>query len=238
MTTYTDFVTSKLVSAESVGFTIPDSLISEALFPFQRDIVAWALTRGRAAIFADCGLGKTPMQLEWARHVHLHTGLDVLILAPLAVAEQTRREGDKFGIPVTVCRTQADVRPGVNVANYEMLAHFTARIFAAFVEDALRSLTARQAYVLTGLARGQTLAEVGRFLGLTGERVRQMRNEALADVREYVVRALTADLRRELEGATAAGATASARVAVLEDAITRASLALDGALAVVAGDEA
>jgi hypothetical protein len=130
---YDAFLDAKRIESRPSGFT-PDS-ICPTLFDFQRDIVTWACKRGKAAIFADCGLGKTPMQLEWARLVAEHTGGDVLILAPLAVAQQTRREGVKFGISVTVCRAQSDVRPGVNIANYEMLPHFDAGYFAGIVLD-------------------------------------------------------------------------------------------------------
>lgn len=130
---YQTFLTSKRITTAQAGFDAGP--INPQLFPFQRDIVAWALKRGRAAIFADCGLGKTPMQLEWAQHVCEHTGGNVLILAPLAVAQQTAREGEKFGIGVTVCRSQADVRPGINIANYEMLSHFDPDLFAGIVLD-------------------------------------------------------------------------------------------------------
>src|SRR5512143_2669823 len=91
---YADFLERKALRCPSNGLaSVPE--LSPSLFDFQRDITAWALRRGRAAIFADCGLGKTLMQLEWARHV---PG-DVLILAPLAVAQQTEREAAKFDIP-------------------------------------------------------------------------------------------------------------------------------------------
>jgi DNA modification methylase len=133
MIDYDTFLQSKRLTAAPVGFEASD--ISGQLFPFQRDIVRWALRRGRAAIFADCGLGKTPMQLEWAYRVAEHTGLPVLILAPLAVSAQTAREGEKFGITVTVCQTQSDVRPGVNVTNYEKLHHFEAHAFGGIVLD-------------------------------------------------------------------------------------------------------
>jgi len=135
MTDYDTFLARKAITAQSVGFTVAEDDINPMLFNWQRDIARWALRRGRAALFADCGLGKTPMQLEWARHVSEQTGMPVLILAPLAVAQQTKREGDKFGIPVTVCRKQADVQDGVNIANYEMLQHFDPRAFGGIVLD-------------------------------------------------------------------------------------------------------
>lgn len=132
---YARFVRQKRVTADAVGFVVDEQEINQQLFPFQRAIVRWALQRGRAALFEDCGLGKTPQQLEWSRHVAMRTGRPVLILAPLAVAAQTKREGDKFGIPVTICRSQADVRPGVNVANYEMLEHLEPTAFGGVVLD-------------------------------------------------------------------------------------------------------
>ncbi len=100
------------------------------LFDFQSDIVRWALRRGRAAIFADCGLGKTAMQLEWARCVSNHADKPVLIIAPLAVSSQTLNEGLKFNTPVTRCRAQADVVSGINITNYEMIEHFDPSAFA------------------------------------------------------------------------------------------------------------
>ena len=133
MSDYAAFLAAKRLTVQPVGFTASD--MSSMLFDFQRDIVAWATRKGRACLFADCGLGKTPMQLEWARQVVAHTGGDVLILAPLAVARQTQREGEKFGIHVTVCREQSDVRPGVNIANYEMLDHFAPAAFQGVVLD-------------------------------------------------------------------------------------------------------
>ena len=94
-----------------------------------------ALRKGRAALFADCGLGKTYMQLAWGYVAHQHSGGDVLILAPLAVNAQTIYEGEKLGIAVQACRTQEDVRPGLNIANYELLSHFDPWHFAGVVLD-------------------------------------------------------------------------------------------------------
>jgi DNA modification methylase len=105
--------------------------ISPMLYDFQADLVRWALRRGRAALFCDCGLGKTPMQLEWARHIPGN----VLILAPLAVSMQTVAEGRKFGVDVKYCRDQADVLPGVTITNYEMLDHFDPSFFTGIVLD-------------------------------------------------------------------------------------------------------
>lgn len=132
---YKDFLKTKKQKAIQSGFEKPKAEMGSALFEWQRDIVYWALRRGRAALFEDCGLGKTIQQLEWAQSVSDHTGRPVLIVAPLAVAEQTRREGEKFGYTVTVCRNQSHVQPGVNICNYEMLQHFEPRSFGGVVLD-------------------------------------------------------------------------------------------------------
>ena len=130
---YHEFLKTKEIKSNSVGFEPASN--SPALFDWQSDIVRWALMKGRAAIFADCGLGKTAMQLQWSAQVFEHTGKPVLICAPLAVAAQTQREGIKFNVPVTVCRKQCDVQPGVNITNYEMLSHFEAERFSGVVLD-------------------------------------------------------------------------------------------------------
>lgn len=105
--------------------------LNPLLFPFQHDIVAWALRRGRAAIFADCGMGKTPMQLEWARHIPGR----VLILTPLAVAAQTVREAAKFGIDGVTYSRSGDADSRIVVTNYEMLERFSPDDFAGVVLD-------------------------------------------------------------------------------------------------------
>lgn len=132
---YQSFLAQKRIAAAPVGFDVDDSAINDKLFEWQRAIVRWALRRGRAAIFSRYGTGKTAMQLEWARHVAKHTGHAVLILAPLAVAQQTKREGEKFGIEVNICRKQADVTDGINITNYEMIEHFNLSLFGAIVLD-------------------------------------------------------------------------------------------------------
>jgi DNA modification methylase/superfamily II DNA or RNA helicase len=127
---YSKFLAAKAISDQPTGLTtIPP--LNPMLFDFQKDIVAWSLRRGRSAVFADCGMGKTPMQLEWAKHVPGR----VLILAPLAVSAQTVREGQKFGVDVMYCRKQADAIGKIVITNYEMLSHFDSSAWAGIVLD-------------------------------------------------------------------------------------------------------
>lgn len=132
MINYQEFINNKSKMHESRG--INEFTITAPLFEFQREIVAWALRKGRSAIFADCGLGKTLMQLEWARIVSQLEG-PVLILAPLAVAHQTVKEGAKFGIDVYYERSQPSNLRGITIANYEMLHEFDCSKFSGIVLD-------------------------------------------------------------------------------------------------------
>lgn len=134
---YAEFLKAKSLSTPPVGFDINHRQIKLDLFPFQEDIVKWALRRGRAAIFADCGMGKTAMQLEWAAQVVQKTKGRVLILAPLAVAQQTVREAAKFGLstPIEYNRGTFDVGKGITVTNYEMMEHFDLSAFTGVVLD-------------------------------------------------------------------------------------------------------
>lgn len=135
MKSYADFLLGKRVFSAPVGFDVEVDDLHPILFPFQKDIVRWALKRGRAATFCDTGLGKSFMQLEWAQRIHEHTGSSVLILAPLAVSRQTAGEGQRLGVDVTVCRDGDDVRPGINITNYERLHRFDSSAFGAIVLD-------------------------------------------------------------------------------------------------------
>jgi superfamily II DNA or RNA helicase len=131
--------------------------ISPMLFDFQQDLTRWALRRGRAALFCDCGMGKSFMQLEWAHHVTQHTGGKVLILAPLAVSRQTKQEGIKLGVTVNICRGQEDLKDGINITNYEMLHKFNPADFAGVVLDESGILKA-----YTGKYRTQIIEAFGR----------------------------------------------------------------------------
>ncbi len=130
---YTDFLANKAQMAKPSGFE-PEQL-GESLFPFQADITKWAIRHGRAAIWADCGLGKTLCALEWAAQVYAHTGENILILTPLAVAPQFVTEGEKFWIDVNLCRESEDVVPGINVTNYDRVERFNADDFIGIILD-------------------------------------------------------------------------------------------------------
>jgi hypothetical protein len=129
---YESFLAMKRRQAQPIGRTVDDCEINQTLHPWQRAIVRWACSTGRAAIFADCGLGKTFMQLEWARLMADTT----LIIAPLSVARQTSREAAKLGAIVQYVRQPGDVAgPGVWITNYEMADQFDPLRFDAVVLD-------------------------------------------------------------------------------------------------------
>lgn len=129
---YADFLASKERSVGGHGRRIQDRSINSTLFDWQRRIVRWSVGKGRAAIFADCGLGKTFMQVEWARL----SGKNALIVAPLSVARQTVREAEKLDVTVRYVRSGDEVgRSGLWITNYEMLGHFGPDAFDAVVLD-------------------------------------------------------------------------------------------------------
>lgn len=139
MSDYQAFLREKAPVAQSTGLAVVPTL-SDALSGFQKHSVTWALKKGRAALFADTGLGKTRMQLEWARrildYIRSLGGIGrVLILCPLAVAAQTVREGASIGIEVAHVREAADVVAGINIANYERLDRFDPALFDAVILD-------------------------------------------------------------------------------------------------------
>lgn len=129
---YRDFLESKRQSGFMDGFK-PVSL-PDFLFDFQKHLTEWSLIKGKSATFADCGLGKTPMQLVWSDNILRHTNKPVLILAPLAVSSQTIREGEKFHIEVKRSM-DGNVFNGINVTNYEKLHYFNPDDFAGVVCD-------------------------------------------------------------------------------------------------------
>ena len=133
MGAYEDLVARKLRFQSGKGLDVAPR--DYGLFPHQRDLVEWALRRGRAAIFADTGLGKSRIQVAWADTIARETGGDVLILAPLAVAEQTVEEGESIGVKVTHARDGKDIQPGINITNYARLHRFDCSRFTGVVLD-------------------------------------------------------------------------------------------------------
>lgn len=134
MSAYIEFLARKVITDPMTGIAnVPE--LPSCLFPHQRDIVQWALRRGRAALFAGTGLGKSLMELAWAQAVHNETGKDILHLAPLAVSGQMAREADKFGIRARVVASQADCLPGINITNYQKLDHFDLSRFGGVILD-------------------------------------------------------------------------------------------------------
>lgn len=132
MSAYAAFLNTKTHLHGEFGF---ESTLDHAfLFPFQREILSFALRKGRSAVFADCGLGKTPMQLCWSENVYKHTGKPVLILTPLAVGFQTVREGSKFGMECAQSR-DGTIKSPIVVTNYQQLHKFNADSFSGVACD-------------------------------------------------------------------------------------------------------
>ena len=139
----------------TVGSGIDPVWAPDFLYGFQRSLVEWALSRGRAAIFADCGMGKTPMQLVWAENIVRETGGNVLIIAPLAVAAQTIREGEKFGIEVRRSK-DGTAYDGITITNYERIHHYSQDDFVGVVCDessAIKSFQGKHRQQITDLMR-------------------------------------------------------------------------------------
>lgn len=131
---YEEFLKRKAPKTRLRGLSSVPALNS-ALFPHQRDTVDFLLRAGSGAAFLDTGLGKSFVQLEWARCVHEHENKPVLILAPLSVAQQTKREANRFGIDAVICRESADVKNAVCITNYESLHKFDTGQFCGVVLD-------------------------------------------------------------------------------------------------------
>lgn len=148
---YDEFIASKSRHRIASGFE--PKPIKAKLFDWQKSVVRWAVRNGCAALFEECGLGKTLQQLEWARQVQNHTLAPVLILTPLAVAHQTAAEGKKFGITTKVVQSQGEVgKSGIWITNYEKLEHFDPGAFSGVVLDessCLKAFTGKTRIALT-----------------------------------------------------------------------------------------
>lgn len=137
MKEYNSFLSEKKKSMIDSGFDISETLLSEHLFDFQKFSVVWALKKGRAALFEDCGLGKTAQMLEWAVQVVKYTNRPVLILAPLAVVGQTINEAIKFGydnVEKYTDENEISIKC-VKISNYEQLDNIDTSMFSCVVLD-------------------------------------------------------------------------------------------------------
>ena len=132
MTAYEQFLAAKSQLAHPGGFE--PTFLPDYLFPFQRHLVEWAVRQGRGGVFADCGLGKTPMELVWAQNVHERTGKPVLLVTPLAVGFQIAQEAVKFHVEAAISRTGKVAAP-VTITNYEQLEKFNPDDYGGVVCD-------------------------------------------------------------------------------------------------------
>lgn len=139
MDDYAKFIASKRVETRPAGFEIDRGEVNAKAFEYQKDMIQSACERGRMAMFLDCGLGKSLIEMEWGRLVWDHCGHDsqLLLLTPLAVGRQMVGEAEKFNIdcPVRRVQDQSECGPGVNIANYERLHLFDARRFHGAILD-------------------------------------------------------------------------------------------------------
>lgn len=132
MSSYAEFLANKTQGAHPGGFE--PTHLPDYLFPFQRHLVDWAVRQGRGALFADCGMGKSPMELVWAQNVHEHTGKPILLVTPLAVGFQIEQEAVKFHVEAAISRTGKVAAP-VTITNYEQLEKFNPDDYGGVVCD-------------------------------------------------------------------------------------------------------
>ena len=131
---YVDFIRDKAQWKHDGGFTVGD--LPESMFPFQEYMTRWALSKGRSALFADCGLGKSIMELVWGQQIVERQNKPVLLATPIAVGAQMVKEAEKFGIPAVRSRN-GEMPKGATVVitNYEQLHKFDPMLFAGFIGD-------------------------------------------------------------------------------------------------------
>ena len=133
---YLDFIASKQIKAVNAGFDIGLSSINQHCFEWQKQLIKLSLKRGKCANFQECGLGKTIQQLCFADETRKHTGEPSIIIAPLAVANQTKAQGEVFGIDVNICESKKDItKNAVNITNYEKLHNFDCSVFGSVALD-------------------------------------------------------------------------------------------------------
>lgn len=158
---YASFLDSKSQHGTGVGFE--PTWIPDWLYGFQADLTDWAIRQGRGGLFADCGLGKTPMSLVWAENVRRHTGKPVLIPTPLAVTFQIEEEADKFGVDAAISR-DGSIPAGVTITNYERLEKFNPDDFGGVYCDessAIKAFDGKRRAIVTEFLRSHRYRLLG-----------------------------------------------------------------------------
>jgi len=152
MMDYQEFLAQKRFKYTATGNAIDKSEINPILFEFQKDVVKWAVKKGRCAVFLDTGLGKTFVQLEWARLI----GGKCLIVAPLSVARQTMRESIKIGISVNFAHDDDALKHGINITNYELIDNFSGGVDSIVLDESsiLKSISGKIKRKLIDTFRG------------------------------------------------------------------------------------
>ncbi len=186
---YEQYVDSKRIEVKPSGFDPSD--LNPVLFPFQRDVVRWAIRRGKAALFEDCGLGKSLQEWEFAQQVTMQTGKPALILAPLSVNKQMVKEAPKFGYSINNARSSADIKPGINVTNYEILHKFTPDDLGAIICD--------ESSILKGGALGKMSNDLVAFAKEIPYRLAATATPAPNDLDELIFHAEFLGIMREAE---------------------------------------
>lgn len=189
MSDYDAYVAGKIIEAKPSGFECGD--LNPALFPYQRDIVRWAIRRGKAALFEYPGLGKSIQEWEFAKHTSAYTGMPAIIFAPLAVAEQMHMEGPEFGYDIHICRSRSDVRSGINVTNYERLEKFSPEDFGTLVLD--------ESSILKAGSFGKTAGMINDFAQSIPYRLAGTATPAPNDMDEILYHAEVLGIMREQE---------------------------------------
>lgn len=157
---YEDFIKSKKIKDKDTGIVnLRKGQLNELMFDYQKDILLWSLRRGRSCIWAGCGLGKTLLELEFCKHVNNYTNKPVLIIAPLAVSEQTANcEAKKFGYDCKIVANQQEIINGINITNYEKIEKFDFSTLGGIILDESSILKS-----VSGKIRGQILEKTSHI---------------------------------------------------------------------------
>ncbi len=188
---YDSYVAEKIIEANPSGFDIDIADLNPLLFPYQRDIVKWAIRRGKAALFEYPGLGKSIQEWEFAHHTSKYTGKPAMIFAPLAVSEQMAIEAPDFGYAINICHSRQDVRAGINVTNYERLEKFSPEDFGTLILD--------ESSILKAGSFGKTARALNDFASVIPYRLAGSATPAPNDMDEILYHAEVLGIMREQE---------------------------------------